>query len=104
MEEALEAALEAVGATGTDGLAPVLLAGVPSRDTDLIGGACEGLAFFSAEGTGGAVEGVPSCSVPALHPRSRRLPGQSTVSVVEEVREVLEERVRTTNQSSCIYI
>ena len=58
MEEALEAALEAVGATGTDG--PALLAGVPSRDTDLVGGACEGLAFFSgaAEGTDGAVEGV----------------------------------------------
>ena len=59
MEEALEAALEAVGATGTDGLASVLLAGVPARDTDLVGGACEGLAFFSVEGTGGAVEGVP---------------------------------------------
>ena len=57
MEEALEAALEAVGAPGT----PALLAGVPARDTDLVGGACEGLAFFSgaAEGTGGAVEGVP---------------------------------------------
>ena len=35
----------------------------------------------------------PSCSVPALHPRSCRLPGQPTVSVVEEAREVLEERV-----------
>ena len=35
----------------------------------------------------------PSCSVPALHPRSCRLPGQPTVSVVEEVRDVLEERV-----------
>ena len=58
MEEALEAALEAAGATGTDGLSPVLLAGVPARGTDLVGGACEGLAFFSAEGTDGAVEGV----------------------------------------------
>ena len=57
MEEALEAALEAVGATGTDG--PALLAGVPARDTDLVGGACEGLAFLSVEGTGGAAEGVP---------------------------------------------
>ena len=59
MEEGLEAALEAVGATGTE--APALLAGVPAPDTDLVGGACEGLAFFSgaAEGTGGAVEGVP---------------------------------------------
>ena len=35
----------------------------------------------------------PSCSVPALRPRSRRLPGQPTVSAVEEAREVLEERV-----------
>ena len=35
----------------------------------------------------------PSCSVPALRPRSRRLPGQPTVLAVEEVREVLEERV-----------
>ena len=61
MEEALEAALKAAGATGTDGLAPVLRAGVPARAPDLVGGACEGLAFFSgaAEGTGGAVEGVP---------------------------------------------
>ena len=59
MEEALEAALEAVGATGTDGLASALLAGVPPRDTDLVGGACEGLAFLSVEGTGGAAEGVP---------------------------------------------
>ena len=59
MEEALEAALEAVGATGTE--APALLAGVLARDADLVGGACEGLAFFSgaAEGTGGAVEGMP---------------------------------------------
>ena len=56
MEEALEAALEAVGATGTDG--PVLLAGVPPRDTDLVGGACEGLAFFSGAAEGGTVEGV----------------------------------------------
>ena len=55
MEEALDAALEAAGVAGT----PALLAGVPARDTDLVGGACEGLAFFSAEGTGGAVEGVP---------------------------------------------
>ena len=54
MEEALEAALEAVGATGT----PVLLAGVPARDTDLVGGACEGLAFFSGAAEGGTVEGV----------------------------------------------
>ena len=52
MEEALEPALEAVGATGT----PALVAGVPARDTDKVGGACEGLAFFSAEG--GTVEGV----------------------------------------------
>ena len=59
MEEALEAALEAVGATGTDGLASALLAGVPARDTDLVGGACEGLTLFSADGTGGAVEGMP---------------------------------------------
>ena len=51
MEEALEAALEAVGATGTP--APVLLAGVPARDTDLVGGACEGLAFFSGAAEGG---------------------------------------------------
>ena len=51
MEEALEAALEAVGATGTDG--PALLAGVPARDTDLVGGACEGLAFFSGAAEGG---------------------------------------------------
>ena len=51
MEEALDAALEAAGAAGTEALA-----GVPARDTDLVGGACEGLAFFSAEG--GAVEGV----------------------------------------------
>jgi hypothetical protein len=51
MEEALEAALEAVGATGTDG--PALLAGVPPRDTDLVGGACEGLAFFSGAAEGG---------------------------------------------------
>ena len=35
----------------------------------------------------------PSCSVPALHPRSCRPPGQPTVSVAEEAREVLEERV-----------
>ena len=35
----------------------------------------------------------PSCSVPALHPRSRRLPGQPTVLAVEEVREVQQERV-----------
>ena len=35
----------------------------------------------------------PSCSVPALHPRSCRLPGQPTVSVVEEAREVLQEEV-----------
>ena len=35
----------------------------------------------------------PSCSVPALRPRSRRLPGQPTVSAVEEVRWVLEGRV-----------
>ena len=35
----------------------------------------------------------PFCSVPALRPRSHRLPGQPTVSVVEEAREVLEERV-----------
>ena len=35
----------------------------------------------------------PSCSVPALRPRSRRLPGQPTVSAVEEVREVQQERV-----------
>ena len=35
----------------------------------------------------------PSCSVPALRPRSRRLPGQPTVSAVEEAREVQEERV-----------
>ena len=49
MEEALEAALEAVGATGT----PALLAGVPVRDTDLVGGACEGLAFFSGAAEGG---------------------------------------------------
>ena len=35
----------------------------------------------------------PSCSVPALRPRSCRLPGQPTVSVAEEAREVLEERV-----------
>ena len=35
----------------------------------------------------------PSCSVPALRPRSRRLPGQPTVAAVEEAREVLEERV-----------
>ena len=35
----------------------------------------------------------PSCSVPALRPRSRRLPGQPTVLAVEEVREVPEERV-----------
>ena len=63
----MEEALEAAGATGTDGLAPVLLgrtqapSGVPARDTDLVGGACEGLAFFSgaAEGTGGAAEGMP---------------------------------------------
>ena len=54
MEEALDAALEAAGAAGTEALA-----GVPARDTDLVGGACEGLAFFSAEGTGGAAEGVP---------------------------------------------
>ena len=53
MEEALEAALEAAGAAGTDGLAPVLLAGVPARDTDLVGGACEGLAFFSGAAEGG---------------------------------------------------
>ena len=56
MEEALEVALEAVGATGTDG--PALLAGVPARDTDLVGGACEGLAFFSGAAEGGTVEGV----------------------------------------------
>ena len=56
MEEALEAALEAVGATGTDG--PPLLAGVPPRDTDLVGGACEGLAFFSGAAEGGTGEGV----------------------------------------------
>ena len=57
----MEEALEVAGATGTDGLAPVRLAGVPARDTDSVGGACEGLALFSgaAEGTGGAVEGVP---------------------------------------------
>ena len=54
MEEALEAALEAVGATGT----PALLTGVPARDTDLVGGACEGLAFFSGAAEGGTVEGV----------------------------------------------
>ena len=56
MEEALDAALDAAGAAGTEALA-----GVPARDTDLVGGACEGLAFFSgaAEGTGGAAEGVP---------------------------------------------
>ena len=54
MEEALDAALEAAGAAGTEALA-----GVPARDTDLVGGACEGLAFFSVEGTGGAAEGVP---------------------------------------------
>ena len=35
----------------------------------------------------------PSCSVPALRPRSRRLPGQPTVSAVEEAREVQQERV-----------
>ena len=35
----------------------------------------------------------PSCSAPAVRPRSRRLPGQPTVSVVEEVREVQQERV-----------
>ena len=58
MEEALEAALEAVGARGTDGLASALLAGVPVRDTDLVGGACEGLAFFSGAADGGTVEGV----------------------------------------------
>ena len=52
MEEALDAALEAAGAAGTEALA-----GVPARDTDLVGGACEGLAFFSVEG--GAAEGVP---------------------------------------------
>ena len=59
LEGVLEAVLEGVGATGTE--APALLAGVPARDTDLVGGSCEGLAFFSgaAEGTGGAVEGVP---------------------------------------------
>ena len=51
MEEALEAALEAVGATGTDG--PALLAGVPARDTDLVGGACVGVAFFSGAAEGG---------------------------------------------------
>ena len=51
MEEALEAALEAVGATGTP--VPVLLAGVPARDTDLVGGACEGLALFSGAAEGG---------------------------------------------------
>ena len=54
MEEALDAALEAAGAAGTEALA-----GVPARDTDLVGGACEGLAFLSVEGTGGAAEGVP---------------------------------------------
>ena len=31
--------------------------------------------------------------MPALRPRSRRLPGQPTVSAVEEVREVQQERV-----------
>ena len=35
----------------------------------------------------------PSCSVPALRPRSRRLLGQPTVLVVEEAREVQQERV-----------
>ena len=57
LEAVLEGVLEGVGATGT----PALVAGVPARDTDLVGGACEGLAFFSgaAEGTGGAAEGVP---------------------------------------------
>ena len=35
----------------------------------------------------------PSCSVPALRPRSRRLPGQPTVLAVEEAREVQQERV-----------
>ena len=35
----------------------------------------------------------PSCSLPALHPRSCRLPGQPKVSVAEQAREVLEGRV-----------
>ena len=54
MEEALDAALEAAGVAGT----PALLAGVPARDTDLVGGACEGLAFFFGAAEGGTVEGV----------------------------------------------
>ena len=61
MEGALEAVLDLEGVLAGVGGSCTPAAGVPARDTDLVGGACEGLAFFSgaAEGTGGAVEGVP---------------------------------------------
>ena len=45
----LEGVLEGVGGSCT----PALVAGVPARDTDLVGGACEGLAFFSGAAEGG---------------------------------------------------
>ena len=47
VEDALEDALEDATETGGAGCRACTEAGVPARDTDLVGGACEGLAFFA---------------------------------------------------------
>jgi hypothetical protein len=93
MEEALDAALEAAGAAGTEALrfwqACLLETPTWSAEPARAWPSFPELPKEPAE----PLRACPSCSVPALHPRSCRLPGQPTVSVVEEAREVLQEEV-----------